>query len=157
MALVPASACSKGRKWLKRRYFQRSNHNHWIFTGTLRTRKGKQQPIELMRTSQVRIRRYVKIRGAANPYDPAWELYLEERLHWQMNQTLTGQSRLDALWQGQQGRCTVCGQLLHKEEEEEPWHLHHRIWRSRGGQDTWDNLELLHANCHRQIHARRRD
>ena len=39
--------------------------------------------------------------------------------------------------------------------EEEPWHLHHRVWRCRGGQDTFDNLELLHANCHRQIHTRK--
>jgi AI-2 transport protein TqsA len=34
--------------------------------------------------------------------------------------------------------------------------IHHRIWRSRGGSDTADNMELLHANCHRQIHVRER-
>ena len=28
-----------------------------------------------------------------------------------------------------------------------------RIWRSRGGQDTADNMELFHVNCHRQIHV----
>ena len=39
---------------------------------------------------------------------------------------------------------------------EEDLHIHHRIWRSRGGPDTADNLELLHANCHRQIHVQER-
>ncbi len=34
--------------------------------------------------------------------------------------------------------------------------IHHRIERSRGG-PTMDNMELLHANRHRQIHVRRAD
>ena len=46
----------------------------------------------------------------------------------------------------------VCGQALRLAEE--TWHIHHRIWRSLGGSDTADNLELLHANCHRQVHAK---
>jgi 5-methylcytosine-specific restriction endonuclease McrA len=46
----------------------------------------------------------------------------------------------------------VCGQPLRIAEED--CQIHHRIWRTRGGQDTADNLELLHANCHRQIHVR---
>ncbi|MBV8127439.1 MAG: HNH endonuclease, partial [Planctomycetaceae bacterium] len=45
-----------------------------------------------------------------------------------------------------------CGQPLRIAEED--CQIHHRIWRTRGGQDTVDNLELLHANCHRQIHVR---
>ena len=48
----------------------------------------------------------------------------------------------------------VCGQPLRIAEED--CHIHHRIWRSRGGPDTADNLELLHANCHRQIHVQER-
>jgi hypothetical protein len=32
--------------------------------------------------------------------------------------------------------------------------LHHRLWRSHGGRDTFDNLELLHGNCHRAIHTK---
>jgi RNA-directed DNA polymerase len=35
---------------------------------------------------------------------------------------------------------------------EEGWHVHHLLWRSRGGADTVDNLVLLHPNCHRQVH-----
>jgi RNA-directed DNA polymerase len=139
----------KSRKWIRKKYFQRFQDRDWIFTGTLRDSKGKTYPIRLMRASGVRIIRHVKIRGDANPYDPAWEGYLEERLFRKMNMTLAGRTQIRYLWQGQHGRCAGCGELL---REDEPWQVHHRIRRSHGGSDDWSNLELLHANCHRQRH-----
>ncbi len=141
----------KSGKWIKTTYFQRDGHRHWVFTGTLWNQKGQGRPIQLMAAAQVRIIRYVKIRSAVNPYDPKWELYLEARLGWQLTQTLAGRSRIEYLWKDQEGRCTVCGQLLRIAEGD--CQIHHRIWRSRGGSDRADNTELLHANCHRQIHV----
>ena len=142
----------KSRKWIKKKYFQQDGQRHWVFTGTLRDQKGQGWPIQLMAAAQVKIIRYVKIRSAVNPYDPEWEPYLEARLGWQLAQTLAGRSRIEYLWKEQQGRCIVCGQPLRITEED--CQIHHRIWRTRGGQDTAGNLELLHANCHRQIHVR---
>ncbi len=141
----------KSGKWIKTTYFQRDGHRHWVFTGTLWNQKGQGRPIQLMAAAQVRIIRYVKIRSAVNPYDPKWELYLEARLGWQLTQTLAGRSRIEYLWKDQEGRCTVCGQPLRIAEGD--CQIHHRIWRSRGGSDRADNTELLHANCHRQIHV----
>jgi RNA-directed DNA polymerase len=112
------------------------------------------QCVKLMAAAQVKIIRYVKIQSAVNPYDPQWELYLEARMGWQMSQTLGGRRWTDYLWKRQEGRCGVCGQPLRLAEEE--CQIRHRIWRSRGGLDTADNRELLHANCHRQIHAQER-
>jgi RNA-directed DNA polymerase len=144
----------KNWRWIKTRYFRREGHRHWVFTGMLTDAKGQGRPIQLMAASQVKIIRYVKIRSGVNPYDPEWELYLEARWGWQLAQTLAGRSRIEYLWKGQEGRCVVCDQPLRFAEGD--CHIHHRIWRSRGGPDTADNLELLHANCHRQIHARER-
>ena len=144
----------KSRKWIKEKYFQHDGQRHWVFTGTLRDQKGQGWPIQLMAAAKVRIIRYVKIRSAVNPYDPKWELYLEARLGWQLTQTRTGCSRMEYLWKRQEGRCVVCGQLLRIAEED--CQIHHRIWRSRGGSEMADNLELLHANCHRQIHVQGR-
>jgi RNA-directed DNA polymerase len=145
---------NKSREWIRKNYFQHDKSRHWVFTGTLRDQKGRSWPIQLMSAASVRIIRYVKIRSAVNPYDPAWEVYLEARLGWQLTQTRAGRSRIESLWKEQQGRCVICGQPLRREEED--CQIHHRIWRSRGGPDTADNLELLHANCHRQIHVRER-
>ena len=108
-------------------------------------------PIQLMAAAKVRIIRYVKIRRVVNPYDPKRELYLEARWGWQLTQTLTGRSRIEYLRKEQKGRCRACGQPLRLAEED--CQIHHRIRRSRGGPDTTDNIELLHANCHQQIHV----
>jgi RNA-directed DNA polymerase len=145
----------KSRKWIKRKYFQRHGHCHWVFTGMLLDQKGRRWPIQLMVAAKVRIIRYVKIRSAVNPYDPKWELYLEARLGWQLTQTRKGRSRMEYLWKRQEGRCVVCGQPLRIAEDDDS-QIHHRIWRSRGGPETADNTELLHANCHRQIHVQER-
>jgi RNA-directed DNA polymerase len=99
----------------------------------------------------VSIQRHVKVRSEANPYDPRWEMYFEERLFQKMQATLAGGEQIRYLWREQQGRCCGCGQLLHEEEE---WHIHHRIRRSQGGSDDMENLEVLHANCHRQKHSK---
>ncbi len=141
----------KGRKWLKTNYFRQEGHRHWVFTGMLLNQKGQGRPIQLMAAAGVKIIRYVKIRSAVNPYDPKWELYLEARLGWQLAQTLGGRSRIEYLWKEQEGRCLVCGQPLRIAEDD--CQIHHRIWRSRGGPEVADNMELLHANCHRQIHV----
>ena len=141
----------KSGKWIKEKYFLRDGYRHWVFTGTLLDPKGQGWPIQLMAAAQVKIIRYAKIRSAVNPYDPQWELYLEARWGWQLAQTRTGRRWIEYLWRKQKGRCRVCDQPLRLAEED--CQIHHRIWRSRGGQDTSDNLELLHANCHRQIHV----
>ena len=107
-----------------------------------------------MEAAKVEIIRYVKVQSAVNPYDPEWEPYLEARMGWQLAQTLAGRRRIEYLWKEQQGRCVVCGQPLRIAEED--CQIHHRIWRSRGGQDTADNMELFHANYHRQVHVRER-
>jgi RNA-directed DNA polymerase len=143
----------KSWKWIKKKYFQQVGHRNWVFTGTIRDSTGKVWPIQLMNAAGVKILRWVKIRSAANPYDPEWELYLEERLAWKLSHTLAGRGRIEYLWKEQHGRCVVCGQALHAEEQ--PWHIHHRVWRSHGGQETCDNLEVLHANCHRQVHTKK--
>lgn len=140
----------KSWKWIRKKYYRAEGHRHWIFTGTLPDRDGKGIPISLMEAGRVKIRRQVKIRGEANPYDSEWELYLEERLYWQLEGTLAGKGRIEYLWKSQEGRCGRCGQTLRPSEK--PWHIHHRRWRCHGGQDTMDNVELLHKHCHRAIH-----
>jgi RNA-directed DNA polymerase len=145
---------NKSWKWIRKKYFQREGDRDWVFTGVIRDSQGKAWPIRLMEAARVKVLRWKKIRMQANPYDPAWQPYLEERMVWKMGHTLAGRGRIEYLWKEQGGLCAVCRQVLRVEEQ--PWHIHHRRWRCFGGLETFDNLELLHANCHRQVHARKR-
>jgi RNA-directed DNA polymerase len=140
----------KSAAWVKRHYFTRPGDTRWRFRGTLTDDEGKHHTIWLIRARATSIRRHVKVRGAANPYDPTWELYFEERLAQQMASTLTGRGTARYLWLEQDGRCVVCRQPLTLAEG---WHVHHLRWRSHGGSDSVDNLVLLHPNCHRQVHS----
>ena len=60
----------KGRKWLKDRYYAHRDGRDWVFTDG---------SITLFRMSSIPIRRHVKIRGDANPYDPQQADYFVER------------------------------------------------------------------------------
>jgi RNA-directed DNA polymerase len=140
----------KSARWVKNKYFTQPGDPHWRFRGTVKDEDGTQHTVRLVRARTTRIRRHVKIQGPANPYDPSWELYFEERLATQMAGTLQGRGRAHWLWLEQNGKCLVCNQPLPLDGG---WHVHHLRWRSRGGSDTVDNLVLLHPNCHRQVHS----
>jgi RNA-directed DNA polymerase len=58
------------------------------------------------------ITRHVKVKGKANPYDPAWEPYFERRDDAAMAASLAGRRQLLTLWKRQRGLCPVCGQKI---------------------------------------------
>ncbi len=140
----------KSARWVKTKYFSRPGDHSWCFRGTVPDGDGGSRTTFLYGARSTAIRRHVKIQGTANPYDPAWELYFEERLATQMASTLTGRGTARYLWYEQDGKCLVCAQPLTLDEG---WHVHHLLWRSHGGTDEIDNLVLLHPNCHRQVHS----
>jgi RNA-directed DNA polymerase len=142
----------KSAAWVKRKYFTRPGDGRWQFRGVVTDEDGGHHTVVLFRAQSLPIRRHVKVRGEANPYDPVWELYFEERYTTQMASTLTGRGTARYLWLEQNGKCPLCGQPLTLDTG---WHSHHLIWRVHGGNDTVDNLVLLHPNCHRQVHSER--
>jgi len=141
---------TRGARWVKAKYFTQRGQARWVFQGIIREESERPRPIYLYQTATTKIRRHVKIRGAANPFDPGWEVYFEERLSARMAVDLAGRAMTEHLWKRQGGKCPVCGQGLTLEED---WHLHHVEWRVHGGSDAWFNRKLLHANCHRQVHS----
>jgi RNA-directed DNA polymerase len=140
----------KRASWVRKKYFRSYRGRQWVFTGTCYNQKGGAHVVRLQKASDVRIQRHRLIRQDANPYEPAWESYFEERWQAKVASTLAGQWRARLLWKDQQGKCPLCGQLL---TEESDWQLHHIHWRVYGGDDVLMNLQLVHANCHRQLHS----
>lgn len=57
----------KPRGWIKQCYFQTKAGKDWVFTGT----DDHHRELILFKAANVPIQRHVKIRGNANPYDPA--------------------------------------------------------------------------------------
>jgi RNA-directed DNA polymerase len=140
----------KGLRWIKDKYFKVVGGQKWVFTGEFRSEGGNPKIIRLASAARTPIRRHVKIRNEANPYDPAWEMYFEHRLGVKMENNLRGSYKLLNLWRSQNGICPVCGQKI---TEITGWHGHHIVWRSRGGSDNAENRVLVHPNCHMQIHS----
>ena len=113
-------------------------------------RQGNIQPIYLVPLAKIPIQRHVKVRAAANPFDPNWESYFEQRLDQKMVNDLQGNRTLRNLWLDQAGFCPVCQQKITKATG---WHSHHIVYRVHGGSDGPSNRVLLHLTCHRQVHA----
>ena len=66
-----------------------------------------------------------------------------------MKKSLFGRAKI--LWNGQDGTCPNCQQPITIDQE---WVIHHKRPISLGGGETLDNLQMLHGNCHRQLHAK---
>ncbi|MGB3614570.1 MAG: group II intron reverse transcriptase/maturase [Elainellaceae cyanobacterium] len=107
----------------------------------------KSSGVHLLRFSWFTIERHTIVKGSASMDDPALKAYWQQRQALKASQLKPTRQRTA---QRQNGRCSVCGDSLFNGEALE---LHHRIPKARGGQNTFDNLELLHLYCHQQIHA----
>src|SRR5262245_48721458 len=119
-----------------------------------REQKGETLTVHLYHAAQTRIRRHRLIQSEANPYDPAWEAYFDERIGLKWLQSWLKRRKLIALWNEQEGKCPICDQKITKESG---WHVHHILYRVYGGTDNLSNLLLLHPNCHRQVHHQQLD
>jgi RNA-directed DNA polymerase len=65
----------KSKKWVRSKYFTTEGGNHWAFFDV--AEDGKR--LTLFKASSIPIKRHVKIKKNVNPYDPAWQNYLEKR------------------------------------------------------------------------------
>lgn len=68
----------KSHQWVKRKYFTTIGGDNWVFFGH---EKRTEAPImrTLRKAAKTPIRRHVKIKGKANPFDPAWKDYFAKR------------------------------------------------------------------------------
>ncbi len=71
----------KSRDWVKKHCFPALGKRAWTFACKTekQTQDGKPVWLRLVYAGDTKIRRHVKIRGDANPFDPQWQDYLKER------------------------------------------------------------------------------
>jgi len=141
---------NKGRRWIKARYFHTIGKRNWVFA--VKT-NDKTDYMELYSAVRTPIRRHVKIKSEACPYDSAWEPYFEDRKLRKVKGDLALYGRVKKLWQAQKGKCPIChGDIT----QETGWRLLNVSPKSYCSKDILSNFQLLHPYCHRQLLSQNR-
>src|SRR5919202_1158366 len=126
----------KNGEWVSRKYWQSIGGDNWVFA----TREEGTTPLRLHNHADTPIVRHVKVKGESSPYDG-------NLVYWstRMGNNPEMPSRVSKLLKKQKGKCTHCGLYF---RENDVMEIDHRIPKSRGGKDSYDNWQLLHRHCH---------
>ncbi|WP_333336134.1 MULTISPECIES: HNH endonuclease signature motif containing protein [unclassified Microcoleus] len=126
---------NKSKKWISRKYFKTVESNNWVFA----TGEGN-NPQMLIQHSSTEIKRYVKVKGMASPYDGDW-IYWSSRMGVHPEIPV----RVAKLLKRQKGKCAHCDNYFKDGDSIEVDHI---VPKSKGGRDSYDNWQLLHRHCH---------
>lgn len=134
----------KGRKWIANKYFHTFGSRSWIFSvPTVDTMEnGEPFYLRLKYASDTDIRRHIKIKAEANPFDEQWQLYFEERQEKQMRQELKGRRVINGLYYKQKGFCPVCELKITKETD---FRVHQTVKNHK------PIKTLVHPTCHKNV------
>lgn len=136
---------NKSKGWVKQRYFQVYKGRDWIFTAS-----NKDSDVaRIFHATNISIKRHIKIRSQANPFDATQEMYFEKRLQRQLLNKFSGKQLHRFIYKRQNGKCNWCQQPITLQTG---WHLHHLIPKHMGGKGNAKNLVMLHPVCHVQVH-----
>jgi RNA-directed DNA polymerase len=69
----------KGKGWIVNKYFTSLRGNNWRFYCIVKDKNGKKKPLYLKNASDTKIRRHVKIKSDATPFDPLFKDYFKQR------------------------------------------------------------------------------
>jgi RNA-directed DNA polymerase len=137
------------RHWAGRRHSRKSLHwvfrKYWRRGSSGRLEFSTPDGLRLAHHADVPIRRHVKVRGTASPFNGDL-VYWSQRLR--QHPLTTG--RTANLLKRQQGKCAWCGLLFTDRNDIEVDHLLPRVF---GGTADLANLQLLHRICHDQKSA----
>ena len=126
----------KTKEWVSKRYWHSIGGDNWVFA----TKRDETTPLRLLNHTDTRIVRHVKVKGESSPYDGNL-IYWSSRMgnHPEMPR------KVSKLLKKQKGKCTHCDLYF---REEDVLEVDHRISKSQGGKDSYDNWQLLHKHCH---------
>jgi RNA-directed DNA polymerase len=122
---------NKSATWVKEKYFPAKGSDNWRLNGS---------KYILNRHSDVPIVRHTKVRGNKSPYDGDWT-YWSSRIgkHPGVRKEVT------TLLKRQKNKCAFCGLHFRPTDLIEVDHI---VPKSKGGNNTYKNKQLLHRHCH---------
>ena len=127
---------NKSGKWITDKYWQTIGGNNWEFATS---QEGK-NPLRLLRHAETPIVRHVKVKDESSPHDG-------NLVYWSIRKGENPEmpNRISKLLKKQKGLCAFCGLYF---RENDVMEVDHKIPKSKGGKDSYDNWQLLHRHCH---------
>jgi RNA-directed DNA polymerase len=134
---------TKGKKWVAKRYFHTMGKRNWCFA----TKNGGEITSRLRNYSDTKIKRHVKVKAGKSFYDGD-EIYWGTRLSKGYGDISPSKAKM---LKKQNGKCAECGSRFKNGDLMES---HHKLFTSKGGDNTYSNLVVMHKHCHDQYHAK---
>ena len=129
---------NKGLAWIKNRYFHKVGNRDWIFSMSVKGKKGDFYH-SLISLTDTKIKKYPQLKAAYNPFDPIWDDYAEQRAVTKMKFSLKGRKSLIYIWEKQGRKCPLCGQPITKETP----------WRTMFSPSDNKSRMIVHEKCFR--------
>ena len=140
---------NKSKTWVIRKYYSRQDKVKAVFTE-------KESKMTIFRLAKIPIKRFVKVKNGIRVYDkdPQTQEYWQKReFSNAYNQIYSVKVR--RLYNRQVGICPYCkGHITQNQIGNSEVEIHHIKPRSFSGNNDYSNLRILHAECHRELHAK---
>ncbi len=125
----------KTKTWVAKKYWHSEGNRNWIFS----TREGESS-YKLRTHSETKNVRHVKVKGNRSVYDgdlTYWSSRLGKHPEMPPDKAY--------LLKGQKGKCNHCGLMF---KDGDLLEVDHIIPKSKGGNNSLKNKQLLHRHCH---------
>ena len=137
------------RKWIVHKYFIRKADRRSL------TFSDRETGTNLFSLTSIPIVRFIKVRANYRVYENSEKSIV----YWQKRDYVNSLIRITSegfsrLYRQQKGLCSYCkGHISADEITDRKLHTHHVIPLAEGGSNKLNNLRLMHAECHKEMHA----
>lgn len=139
-----------GRRFIKQKYFPSGREyyfdgsvhkDNWILVGRKKLKEGRIGENFLPHIVWVKSLKHVKVKGDESPFSKSFYWTTRSVKHSPYS------LRVSKLLKKQNHKCTWCKKTFTTFDSNN-WEVDHIIPKSKGGKDSYDNLQLLHKQCH---------
>ncbi len=135
----------KGRRWVAKKYFHTIGTRTWTFSVPTKDKmeNGEDFYVRLIYATNTDIKRFTKIKAAANAFDQEWVEYFVEREEKLMRNEIKGRRIISRLWNDQKGNCAHCYEKITLDTD-------FRIYEFGFDKKV---KQLVHPNCYTKLKA----
>lgn len=87
---------NKGKRWVQNKYYRSIGNRNWVFHAKGKNKHGEAEFVDLVQARKVPIKRHIKVKAEATPYDPAYHEYYDKLIA--MRKIVTGSKSVANWW-----------------------------------------------------------